>query len=113
MEPLRSDPARLRQVLVNLLENAVKYSPAASPIGVRVRDDDEWVRIEVTDVGPGIPLADQQRVFEKFSRLDPQMARGVGGSTDIVRKEMFTFEDKGGRSITLRPEATPRPRSNW
>ena len=39
-------------------------------------------------------------------------ARGVGGSTDIVRKEMFTFEDKGGRSITLRPEATAsdRPR---
>src|SRR3954454_6575235 len=33
-------------------------------------------------------------------------ARGVGGSTDIVRKEMFTFEDKGGRSVTLRPEAT-------
>ena len=80
LAPLPCDEALLRQVLVNLVENALKYSPDGGRVGVRVADDSDRVRIEVRDQGLGIPPSEQQRVFEKFYRLDPEMARGIGGS---------------------------------
>jgi two-component system, OmpR family, phosphate regulon sensor histidine kinase PhoR len=80
IEPVSCDPARLRQVLVNLVENALKYSPPRTPVAIHVDDAPDRVRIAVNDEGPGIPAADQQRIFEKFYRLDPEMSRGVGGS---------------------------------
>jgi signal transduction histidine kinase len=49
-------------------------------VGVRVAEERDRVRIEVRDQGLGIPPSEQQRVFEKFYRLDPEMARGIGGS---------------------------------
>jgi two-component system, OmpR family, phosphate regulon sensor histidine kinase PhoR len=80
LAPLPCDEALLRQVLVNLVENALKYSPDGGRVGVRVADESDSVRIEVRDQGLGIPPSEQQRVFEKFYRLDPEMARGIGGS---------------------------------
>jgi signal transduction histidine kinase len=80
IEPFRCDEARLRRVLVNLVENAIKYSPEGGRIEVRVVDDPESIRISVSDEGLGIPDAEQERIFEKFYRLDPQMTRGIGGS---------------------------------
>jgi signal transduction histidine kinase len=80
LEPLPCDEALLRQVLVNLVENALKYSPDGGRVGVRVADERDRVRIDVRDEGLGIPPSEQQRVFEKFYRLDPEMARGIGGS---------------------------------
>jgi signal transduction histidine kinase len=80
LAPLPCDEALLRQVLVNLVENALKYSPDGGRVGVRVADERDRVRIEVRDQGLGIPPSEQQRVFEKFYRLDPEMARGIGGS---------------------------------
>jgi PAS domain S-box-containing protein len=77
---LPCDEALLRQVLVNLVENALKYSPDGGRVGVRVADERDRVRIDVRDEGLGIPASEQQRVFEKFYRLDPEMARGIGGS---------------------------------
>ncbi len=80
IEPISCDPARLRQVLVNLVENALKYSPPRTPVAIHVDDAPDRVHIAVSDEGPGIPAADQDRIFEKFYRLDPEMSRGVGGS---------------------------------
>src|SRR5581483_5524869 len=80
MEPVETDDRRLRQVLVNIVENACKYVPRDGDIHVRVLDGNDSVRIEVSDSGPGIPLAEQERIFEKFYRLDPQMSEGIGGS---------------------------------
>jgi signal transduction histidine kinase len=80
LDPLPCDEALLRQVLVNLVENALKYSPDGGRVGVRVADERDRVRIDVRDEGLGIPPSEQQRVFEKFYRLDPEMARGIGGS---------------------------------
>jgi PAS domain S-box-containing protein len=80
LAPLPCDEALLRQVLVNLVENALKYSPDGGRVGVRVADESDRVRIDVRDEGLGIPPSEQQRVFEKFYRLDPEMARGIGGS---------------------------------
>ena len=78
--PLRCDQPRLKQVLVNLVENAIKYSPDGGRIEVRLADFADRVRIDVSDQGLGIPPSEQSRVFEKFYRLDADMTRGVGGS---------------------------------
>ena len=80
MAPLRCDEALLRQVLVNLVENGVKYSPEGGRVDVLVSEDPGWVRLEVADEGMGIPAAELDRIFEKFYRLDAAMSRGVGGS---------------------------------
>jgi len=66
-------------VLVNLIENAVKYSDEGQ-IEVRVARRDGRVRFSVRDEGPGIPTIQQERIFEKFFRLDPNMTQGVGGT---------------------------------
>jgi signal transduction histidine kinase len=72
---VRGDRERLRQVLSNLIDNAVKYSPAGDEVAVRVRPDDGRVLIEVRDNGPGIPVEQQRLIFEKFGRAE------VGGGS--------------------------------
>ncbi len=75
-DSIMADPARLRQVLDNLISNAVKYSPRGSTIEVRCkRVEAEWV-FSVADQGPGIRLEDRTRLFQAFSRLS---ARPTGG----------------------------------
>jgi signal transduction histidine kinase len=78
--PLRCDSSRLKQVLVNLVENAIKYSPNGGRVEVRLADAPNRLRIDVIDEGLGIPPSEQSRIFEKFYRLDAEMTRGVGGS---------------------------------
>jgi len=75
-----ADRDKVRQVLVNLVENAIKYSPDGGRIEVGVEPSNGAVRFHVKDEGLGIPSEEQGRVFEKFYRLDPQMTRGVGGT---------------------------------
>jgi signal transduction histidine kinase len=81
-EPINviADRERLRQAVENLVDNAVKYSPDGGRIVVDVNRVDGTGRISVRDEGIGIPPGEQQRIFEKFYRLDPGMTRGVGGS---------------------------------
>jgi signal transduction histidine kinase len=74
------DPDRLRQVLVNLVDNAIKYSPEGAEVRLCVEGTPGSVRFVVADEGIGIPSAELDRIFEKFYRLDPQLIRGVGGS---------------------------------
>jgi two-component system, OmpR family, phosphate regulon sensor histidine kinase PhoR len=66
---VRGDRDRLRQVLTNLIDNAVKYSPAGGEVEVRAYSDNSRVRIDVRDEGPGIAQADQRLIFEKFGRV--------------------------------------------
>lgn len=77
---LVGDPAKFRQVLANLVENAVKYSPDGGRVEVRVQRDDGAVRFAVMDAGLGIPPRERDRIFDKFYRLDPHLTRGVGGT---------------------------------
>jgi PAS domain S-box-containing protein len=79
-QPVACDPNKLRQVLVNLVDNAVKYSPQGGEVVLRVESDNGSCRIDVSDHGLGIPPGEQSRIFEKFYRLDPQQTQGVGGS---------------------------------
>jgi PAS domain S-box-containing protein len=74
------DENKLRQVLVNLVDNAVKYSPEGGRVDLHVRNGDETCVIDVVDHGLGIPPTERERIFEKFYRLDPQQTHGVGGS---------------------------------
>ena len=78
--PIRCDENKLRQVLVNLVDNAVKYSPEGGRVELRVRSENGSCLIEVADEGLGIPADERERIFEKFYRLDPQQTQGVGGS---------------------------------
>src|SRR5207249_287685 len=71
---IRGDRERLRQVLANLIDNAVKYSPVGDAVEVSARREDGRVSISVRDRGPGIPVEQQQVIFEKFGRA------GVPGS---------------------------------
>jgi signal transduction histidine kinase len=69
---------RLRQVLVNLVTNAYKYSPDPEPVLVRIRCDERSAYLEVVDHGPGIPVAEREHVFERFAQL-----HGGGGRSGI------------------------------
>lgn len=76
------DPDKLRQVLTNLVDNAIKYSPDGGAVTVTVEaaPDEAAVRIAVRDEGIGIGDADVERVFRRFFRADVQMRRGIGGT---------------------------------
>jgi signal transduction histidine kinase len=65
---VRADPQRIGQVLRNLIVNAAKYSPPGAPIELRAAQNRDRIRLEVIDQGPGIPLDDRSRIFEKFER---------------------------------------------
>ena len=78
VEPATGDRDRIQQVLVNLLDNALKYGE--EPVRVRVEGTPRTVRISVADSGPGITFAEQQRIFEKFYRADPQLTRAPSGT---------------------------------
>ena len=105
-----ADPDGLRQVLVNLVENAVKYSPNGGRVELELEPVDGRVRFAVHDRGLGIPSSEHERIFEKFFRLDPNLSRGVGGtglglyiSREIVRRMggRIRVESEPGRGSTF------------
>ena len=80
------DMVLLTQVLVNLLENALKYTPTNSPIVIRARLEAQALQLEVLDRGPGIAEAELDQVFEKFHRLPvPEGVRGTGLGLSICK----------------------------
>jgi signal transduction histidine kinase len=83
----RVDADALRQVLLNLLDNAVKYGPPRQQVRLTVARADGRARIVVEDQGPGIPLRDGERIFERFHRLSRDRTRvaGTGIGLSVVR----------------------------
>ncbi|MET7687342.1 HAMP domain-containing sensor histidine kinase [Streptomyces sp. NPDC005483] len=77
---LRLDPQRVRQVLDNLLTNAAVHTPAGTEVSVGVRVRDGHAQVRIADAGPGVPAADQERVFDRFYRVDKARSRDRGGS---------------------------------
>ncbi|MFN8665482.1 MAG: HAMP domain-containing sensor histidine kinase, partial [Thermomicrobiales bacterium] len=77
------DPIRLRQVIDNLLTNVRIHTPAGTPARVSVRRNGEWAEVTVADSGPGIPVEDQARIFERFWRGDPSRGRSAGGGSGL------------------------------
>ncbi len=74
------DKDRLEQVLVNLLDNAIKYTQSGGRVRVAASSDDGAVRVDVTDTGIGIPADDIARIFERFYRVDKARSRELGGT---------------------------------
>jgi PAS domain S-box-containing protein len=98
-----ADEDKLRQVLVNLLDNAIKYSPDGGDVTVELAGGQGRVRVSVRDRGLGIPPGEQERIFEKFYRLDPALTRGVGGSGLglFISRELVS---RMGGSLTVRSQ---------
>lgn len=75
-----ADQGRLEQVMVNLLENAIKYTPEGGTVRLFAEDSGEFVRVSVADTGIGIPFKDLPRIFERFYRVDEARTREQGGT---------------------------------
>lgn len=88
------DGLLMEQVLVNLFENALKFSPPTGPIEVSLSVSEREMVVEVADRGPGVPDGEEQHIFEKFYRVDPARAGGVGLGLTICRG---IVEAHGGR----------------
>jgi signal transduction histidine kinase len=101
MGSLHADSALVRQILVNLVDNAIKYSSRGDRIEVLVSDETTQVRVAVVDEGLGIPPSEQDRIFEKFYRVDPEMATGIGGSGLGLYISREIAQQMGG-SLTMR-----------
>jgi len=82
---VEGDPVRLRQVLTNLIDNAVKYSPEGAPIEVRAGSVNGHVRVDVVDRGAGIDRRDQRLIFERFGRVQGTSKPGTGLGLYIAR----------------------------
>jgi two-component system phosphate regulon sensor histidine kinase PhoR len=77
---IQADPDLIEMALLNLIQNAAKYSNPPAHIRVSLTQEDGWIKIEIADKGIGIPPEDLSRVFERFYRVDKAHSRKVGGS---------------------------------
>ena len=127
--PVAADEGQLRQVLANLVDNAVKYSPGGGDVRIRLEPVGGHLRFAVADRGLGIPSSERRRIFEKFYRVDPDMTGGIGGTglglyicRELVRRVAgrLWVEANDGRGsifyveIPFAPapaEAKPRPQA--
>jgi two-component system phosphate regulon sensor histidine kinase PhoR len=101
---VQADATRLREVLQNLLDNAVRYTPAGGRIAVRAAAvDAHQVQISVSDTGIGIPRAEQERIFERFYRVETSRAAETGGTGLGLSIAKHLVEAQGGR-ITVESE---------
>ena len=95
--PLHADPDRLAQVLSNLLENAVRYTPPGGRVEVSVHTLAGGLELSVEDTGPGFPEGAQTRVFERFYRAETSRGRAGGGSGLGLAIVRTLVELHGGR----------------
>ncbi len=102
--PLRADADDLELVWCNLLENAIRFSPSGERVQFRVRSNGQRTSVEVEDNGPGIPVADLSRIFERFHRADSSRARETGGYGLGLAISKALIEAYGG---TITPESRP------
>jgi PAS domain S-box-containing protein len=109
LPPVVADEGHLRQVLGNIVDNAIKYSPSGGDVRLRIEPADAYVRFTIADHGLGIPPAERSRIFEKFYRLDPDMTLGIGGtglglyiSRELVRQvdgRIWVESNQGSGSV--------------
>lgn len=113
---VRGDEERLAQALVNLVHNAIKFSPDGAPVVIRVARRGPDVAIAVTDEGPGIPADARTRIFERFYKVDRSRARGGGTGLGLAiarhiveghggRIDLESREDRGSTFTVVLPVA--------
>jgi two-component system phosphate regulon sensor histidine kinase PhoR len=94
---VRGDRERIGQALLNLLHNAVKFSPAGSAVIIRVTPGETEVIVAVQDHGQGIPRTSLPRIFERFYKVDRARTRGAGGTGLGLSIARHVVEAHGGR----------------
>jgi two-component system, OmpR family, phosphate regulon sensor histidine kinase PhoR len=97
LPPVRGDANSLQEVLQNLLDNALQYTPAGGKIDVSASCSDGRVVVTVADTGIGIPQAEQERIFERFYRVDAARSREAGGTGLGLSIARHIMEAHGGR----------------
>jgi two-component system phosphate regulon sensor histidine kinase PhoR len=97
LPPVLGDPGLLHDLLQNLLDNAIQYTPEGGQIDVSATAETREAVITVTDTGIGIPLADQERIFERFYRVDAARSREAGGTGLGLSIAKHIVEAHGGR----------------
>lgn len=110
LTPMVADPDKIEQVLMNLLGNAVKYSPRGGTIDIEVKEYSNKIECSVKDAGVGIPKEHLVRVFEKFSRVDNRATRGIGGTGLGLYITKSIVEAHGG---TIWVESSPSQGSKF
>jgi signal transduction histidine kinase len=101
---VRGDRERLRQVLTNLIDNAIKYSPAGNAVDVHVAPENGFVRISVTDRGPGIPYDQQRLIFEKFGRGEVPGSSKPGTGLGLFIARSIAEAHGGTLDVRSRPD---------
>jgi heavy metal sensor kinase len=99
---LSADRGFLRMAVVNLIDNAVKYSPTGTTIRITLYDKRDFVEVEIEDEGPGIPEDKSDRVFDRFYRIDEGRTRDAGGAGLGLAIAKWAVEVHNG-SVSLRP----------
>jgi heavy metal sensor kinase len=102
--PIVGDETRLMQLVVNLVDNAIKYTPPGGVVTVATRRESEWAIVEVADTGPGIRPEHRQRIFERFFRVDSARSRSGGAGLGLAISRWIA-EAHGGE---IRVESGPR-----
>jgi signal transduction histidine kinase len=84
--PFRGDEDLLRQLVLNVIQNAVQHTPAGGSVSIDIEQDAVAVKLRVTDAGAGVPPGDEQRIFDRFVQLDPaRRGQGTGLGLPIAR----------------------------
>ena len=104
--PFVGDAALLRRMLMNLLDNAIKYTPAGGTVELRATSEDGTYTLDVTDTGPGIPAEAQARLFDRFYRARVERAKGDGGAGLGLAIARWIAESHGGTITLVRSDAT-------
>ncbi|MDD8018572.1 MAG: ATP-binding protein [Bacteroidota bacterium] len=98
------DPVRIRQLLLNLIDNAIKYTPEEGSVELSLTRDDGQAKIKVKDTGVGIPAEEQLKIFDRFYRVDKARSRELGGSGLGLSISKWIAELHGG-SISVESES--------
>jgi signal transduction histidine kinase len=96
---VRADPERIHQVLFNLVDNAVRFTPPGGEVRITARLEDDRVQVTVADTGVGIPQEHLPRLFERFYRVDPARSRDDGGTGIGLAIARSVVEAHGGRIV--------------
>ena len=96
---VQADPERIHQVLFNLVDNAVRFTPPGGAVRITARHEDDRVEVTVADTGVGIPPEHLPRLFERFYRVDVARSRGDGGTGIGLAIARSVVEAHGGRIV--------------
>ena len=102
LPPVPLHPVLVEQLFLNLLENALKYTPPGSPLEIKAESKVDWVQIDVSDRGPGIPVAEADHIFEKFYRSKREGSEGGAGLGLAICRGVV--EAHGGRILVAARE---------